>query len=112
MIRVVLGPPVDALPDFGHRCAPVLQLLFAELPDADMRLFVLLLSLDRIEVRAELRQPFQLDRCHLLLTVENVVHHLVNVRGLLLVVSECNDTGPPQVLEGYFYALSLLLLDL
>ena len=77
-----------------------------------MRLFVLLLPLDRIEVRTELRQPFQLDRCHLLLAIENVVNHLVNVLGLLLVVAQGNDSCPPQVLEGHFYVHSLLLLDL
>ena len=59
----------------------------------------MLLPPDRIEVGAKLRQAFQLDRGHLLVTVEDVIGHLIHVRGLLLVVSQVYDAGPPEILE-------------
>ena len=59
----------DVLPDLSDNQAPVLELLLIELVNAEVRLRVLLLPPDRIKVRLKLRQPLELDRGHLLLTI-------------------------------------------
>ena len=86
---------VDLLPDIGGHGAPVLQLRFVQLVDAEVRLRVLLLPPDRVEEGAELRQSIDLDRCHLLMAVNEVIRHLINMRGLLLVVPQVYDPSPP-----------------
>ena len=105
VLHVVLSLLADPLPDIGGQGAPVLQLLIVQLVDTQVRLRVLLLPPDRIEVGAELRHAFQLDRGHLLLGVDNIVGHAEHVRRLLLVVPEVNDPGPPQAFEVELYIL-------
>ena len=61
---------------------------------------VLLLPPDRVEEGTKLWQTFELDRSHLLLAVQYIVGHLVNVQGLLLVFPKGDHSSPPQVLEG------------
>ena len=77
---------IDLLPNRGGHGTPFLDLFGIKLVHLPVRLRVLLLPPDRVEVGTELRQTIQLDCSHLLLTVDNVVHHLVNMIGLLLIV--------------------------
>lgn len=68
---------------------------------------VLLLPPDRVEEGAELRQTFELYRCHLLLAIQYIIDQLVNVHGLLLLLSKVNHSSPPKVLEGQLDVLVL-----
>jgi hypothetical protein len=48
---------------------------------------VLFLPLDWIEVGAELWESIELYCRHLLFAIQDIVNHLINIHGLLLVIS-------------------------
>ena len=74
-------------------------------------MLVLLLPLDWVKVSTELGQTVELDRSHLLLAIQDVVRHVVNVVGLLLILPKCDNSSPSQVLEVPFYVLITLWLN-
>ena len=84
----------DLFPDRCCHSAPVLDLVGVELVDGQVWLRIHFLPLDGVEVRTKLRKSIQLDCGHLLLSVDDVISHLVNVVGLLLVVLQVDHSGP------------------
>ncbi len=87
MKLVILRFPVDILPGLSRHFTPILQLLFIELPDTEVWVLVLFLPLDWIEVGAELWESIELYCRHLLFAIQDIVNHLINIHGLLLVIS-------------------------
>ena len=74
-------------------------------------MLVLLLPLDWVKVSTELGKSIKLDSSHLLLAIQDVVRHAVNVIGLFLVIPKCDHSSPSQVLEVPFYVLITLWLN-
>ena len=85
ILLVKFGLAVNALSDPCRHFTPILQLLVVQLVDCVVWVVILRLPPDGVEVGTELRQSIELDRCHLLVTVEDVVHHAEHVLGLFLV---------------------------
>ena len=92
--------PIDLLPDLFGFLATFLQLLLVQLVDAEMMLWICSLPFHWIKVRCQGWYSIWFDGFHLFVSVKNVLHHIKNVLGGLLIFSQSNNSGPPQAFEG------------
>ena len=108
---VIIRFLVDLLSYICWDFTPVFKLLLVQLEYLEVWMLVLFLPLDWVKMCTELGQTIKLDRSDLLLAIQDIISHFVDLISLLFVLPKCDHSSPSKILEFLFYILILLWLS-